>query len=293
MTRAHTRELVLLFVLAIIWSSSFMFIKVAVNSLTPLTLTFGRIALGAIVLATYSFYRGDKLPRDRTTWLAAGAVGLMGNVLPFTLIHWGEQYVDSSMTAILMGVMPVAVALMAHFATRSDPLTGRRALGIAIGFTGLIVLVGLEALHGLGTAIVAQVAIMSAALSYAVTTIFVKRVSHLTGRPMAVATVISGAVIMLPLALIYEQPFSLNPDWQSIGSLVMLGVFSTGIATLMYFRLISTLGATTFAQINYLIPMMGVGWGALILHEQVGTREAIALVLILVGVALVNHKKRD
>lgn len=293
MTRAHTRELVLLFVLAIIWSSSFMFIKVAVNSLTPLTLTFGRIVLGAIVLVTYSFYRGDKLPRDRATWLAAGAVGLMGNVLPFTLIHWGEQYVDSSMTAILMGVMPVAVALMAHFATRSDPLTGRRALGIAIGFTGLIVLVGLEALHGLGTAIVAQVAIMSAALSYAVTTIFVKRVSHLTGRPMAVATVISGAVIMLPLALIYEQPFSLNPDWQSIGSLVMLGVFSTGIATLMYFRLISTLGATTFAQINYLIPMMGVGWGALILHEQVGTREAIALVLILVGVALVNHKKRD
>ena len=292
MKSTHTRELVLLFVLAIIWSSSFMFIKIAVSTLTPLTLTFARIALGAIVLAAYSFYRGDKLPRDRETWLAACVVGLLGNVLPFTLIHWGEQYVDSSLTAILMGVMPVAVALMAHFATESDPLTGRRAIGIAVGFTGLMILVGLEALGGLGTAIVAQIAIMCAALSYSVTTILVRRVTHLTGRPMAVATVICGAAIMLPVALIFEEPLSLTPDWQSVGSLVMLGVFSTGIATLMYFRLINSLGATTFAQINYLIPMMGVGWGALILHEQVGIREAAALAMILVGVALVNQRKR-
>lgn len=270
-----------------------MFIKIAVNTLTPMTLTCARISLAAIVLGIYSFFRGDRLPRDRRVWLAACVVALMGNVLPFSLIHWGEQYVDSSLTAILMGVMPVAVALMAHFATQSDPVTGRRALGIAIGFMGLIVLIGLEALDGLGTAIAAQAAIMCAALSYSVTTIFVKRVAHLTGRPMAVATVICGAAIMLPLALVLEQPLSLSPDWQSIGSLIMLGVFSTGVATLMYFRLINTLGATTFAQINYLIPVMGVGWGALVLHEQVGVRETIALVLILTGVALVNQKKRD
>ena len=292
MNSTHTRELFLLLVLAIIWSSSFMFIKVAVSTFTPLTLTCARIALGAIVLAAYSFFKGDALPTDRETWLAACIVGLLGNVLPFTLIHWGEQFVDSSLTAILMGVMPVAVALMAHFATESDPLTRRRAFGIAIGFTGLIVLVGLEALGGLGAAIIAQVAIMCAALSYSVTTIFVRRVAHLTGRPMAVATVICGAAIMLPVALVFEEPLSLAPNWQSVGSLVMLGVFSTGIATLMYFRLINTLGATTFAQINYLIPVMGVGWGALILHEQVGIREAVALAMILVGVALVNQKKR-
>lgn len=270
-----------------------MFIKIAVSTLTPLTLTFARIALAAIVLAAYSLYRGDKLPRDRETWTAACIVGLLGNVIPFTLIHWGEQYVDSGLTAILMGVMPVAVALMAHFAIDSDPLNGRRAAGIAIGFTGLLVLVGLEALGGLGAAIVAQVAIMSAALSYAVTTIFVRRISRLTGRPMAVATLICGATIMLPAALIFEQPLELTPDWQSTGSLIMLGVFSTGVATLMYFRLINSLGATTFAQINYLIPIMGVGWGALVLHEQVGIREAAALALILTGVALVNRRQRD
>lgn len=292
MDSKHARELFLLLVLAVIWSSSFMFIKVAVSTLTPLTLTFARIALGALVLAAYSIYRGDRLPADRATWVAACIVALLGNVLPFTLIHWGEQYVDSGLTAILMGVMPVAVALMAHFAAESDPLTGRRALGIGIGFTGLIVLVGMEALGGLGAAIIAQVAIMSAALSYSVTTIYVRRVASLTGRPMAVATVICGATIMLPLTLIFEQPLSLSPDWQSMGSLLMLGVFSTGIATLMYFRLINTLGATTFAQINYLIPIMGVGWGALVLNEQVGLREAAALALILTGVALVNRRGR-
>ena len=293
MNTKHARELFLLFVLAVIWSSSFMFIKVAVDTLTPLTLTFARIALAALVLAAYSIYRGDRLPADRNTWIAACIVGLLGNVLPFTLIHWGEQYVDSGLTAILMGVMPVAVALMAHFATDSDPLTGRRALGIAIGFAGLVVLVGLEAVDGFGAAIVAQAAIMSAALSYSVTTIFVRRVASLTGRPMAVATVICGALIMLPLAFTLERPLSLSPDWRSIGSLIMLGVFSTGIATLLYFRLITTLGATTFAQINYLIPIMGVGWGALILKEQVGIREAVALALILAGVALVNRARRD
>lgn len=267
-----------------------MFIKVAVKTITPVTLSFGRVALAALVLAAYGLLRGNVLPRDWKTWLAACVVGFIGNALPFSLIHWGEQYVDSSLTAILMGVMPVAVALMAHFVTDSDPLTGRRALGIAIGFFGLIVLIGWEALGGIGAVIFAQVAIVSAALSYSVTTIFVRRVTHLTGRPMAVATLICGSTILFPVAVVSEQPLALSPDWPSLLSLLMLGIFSTGIATLMYFRLIHTLGPTTFSQINYLIPMMGVGWGALILGEHPGVREAAALALILVGVALVNKR---
>ena len=268
-----------------------MFIKVAVQTITPITLSFSRVALAALVLAVYGLVRGNALPKDGKTWLAACVVGFLGNALPFSLIHWGEQYVDSSLTAILMGVMPVAVAMMAHFATDSDPLTKRRALGIAVGFFGLIVLIGWEALGGIGAAILAQVAISSAALSYAVTTIFVRRVTHLTGHTMAVATLICGSLILMPVAFTFEQPLALSPDWPSLLSLVMLGVFSTGIATLMYFRLVRSLGATTFSQINYLIPMMGVAWGALILGEQPGVREGIALVFILTGVALVNQPK--
>lgn len=277
--------------LATIWSSSFMFIKVAVKTITPVTLSFGRVALAAIVLTLYGLFRGNVLPREWKTWMAACVVGFIGNALPFSLIHWGEQYVDSSLTAILMGVMPVAVALMAHFATASDRLTGRRALGIAIGFLGLVVLIGWEALDGIGAAIFAQIAIVSAALSYAVTTIFVRQVSHLTGLPMAVATLICGSMMLLPVTFLSEQPLMLDPDWPSLLSLLMLGIFSTGIATLMYFRLIHTLGPTTFAQINYLIPMMGVGWGALVLGEQPGIREVAALTLILTGVSLVNQRR--
>lgn len=289
----HRRELALLFLLAMIWSSSFMFIKVAVEHISPITLSFGRVALAAVVVGIYSVVRGDGLPRGGKTWLAACVVGIIGNALPFSLIHWGEQEVDSGLTAILMGVMPVTVALMAHFATRSDRLTGRRALGIATGFFGLVVLFGWQAVGGFGTALLAQAAIVSAALSYAVTTVFVRRVSHLTGSPMAIATLVCGASMLLPLALVFEQPFELSPDWRSLSSLLMLGVFSTGVATLMYFRLIRTLGATTFAQINYLIPMMGVGWGALVLGEKPGIREAVALLLILIGVALVNQPKKN
>ena len=288
----HRRELALLFLLAMIWSSSFMFINVAVAHISPLTLSFARVALAAVVVGIYSMARGDGLPRDGKTWFAAGVVGVIGNALPFSLIHWGEQEVDSGLTAILMGVMPVTVALMAHFATKSDRLTARRAFGIATGFLGLVVLFGWQALGGVGAALLAQTAIVCAALSYAVTTIFVRRVSHLTGGPMAVATLICGASMLLPLALVFEQPFELSPDWRALVSLLMLGVFSTGVATLMYFRLIRTLGATTFAQINYLIPMMGVGWGAMVLGEQPGIREGVALVLILIGVALVNQSNK-
>lgn len=268
-----------------------MLIKVAVQTITPITLSFGRVALAAVVVGIYALTRGDGLPRDAKTWGAAFVVGFCGNALPFSLIHWGEQYVDSGLTAILMGVMPVAVALMAHFATESDTLTRRRLLGITIGFAGLIFLVGWEALGGLGSAMVAQVAIISAALSYAVTTIFVRRVAGLTGRPMAVATLLCASLVLLPLALYFEQPAMLSPDWRSAACLIMLGIFSTGIATLMYFRLIQSLGATTFSQINYLIPMLGVAWGALVLGEQPGAREAMALLLILTGVALVNQRR--
>lgn len=266
-----------------------MFIKVAVQTISPVTLSFGRVALAAIVLTIYSFARGDVLPRDRHTWIAACVIALIGNALPFTLIHWGERFVDSSLTAILMGTMPVAVALMAHFATDSDPLTVPRATGITLGFFGLVVLIGWEALGGLGAATLAQVAIVAAALSYSVTTIFVRRVTHLTGRPMAMATLICGTAMLLPMALVFEQPLSLTPDWESLGSLLMLGIFSTGIATLLYFRLVHTLGATTFSQVNYLIPILGVGWGALLLEEQPDLQEAVALALILTGVALVNQ----
>ena len=189
--------------------------------------------------------------------------------------------------------MPVAVALMAHFVTESDPLTARRTLGITIGFFGLIVLIGWEALGGIGAAILAQIAIVCAALSYAVTTIFVRRVTHLTGRPMAVATLVCGSLMLLPIALIVERPLMLSPNWYSLLSLLMLGIFSTGVATLMYFRLVHTLGPTMFSQINYLIPMIGVGWGAMVLSEQLGIREAVALALILTGVALVNQPRSN
>lgn len=286
---APRRELALLFVLATIWSSSFMFIKVAVETISPFALSFGRVALAALVVGGYLAARRDRLPRDARTWAAAALIGLLGNVLPFTLIHWGEQSIDSGLAAILMGVMPVTVAVVAHFADDTDVLTWRRGAGIALGLAGLVVLVGWEAVRGIGTAMVAQLATIAAALSYAATTLLVRRLRHRTGGPMALASLICGAAMLLPLVFLVENPLELAPGWSALLSVSMLGIFSTGVATLMYFRLIRTLGATTFAQINYLIPMMGVAWGVMVLGEQPELSQGLALVLILTGVALVNR----
>ena len=206
-----------------------MFIKIAVQTIPPLSLAFGRVALAAIVVAVYSKLMGDRLPRDRATWMAAAVVGFIGNALPYSLIHWGERFVDSSLTAILMGVMPVAVALMAHFATQSDPLTARRGLGIAVGFLGLVVLIGWEALGGLGSQIVAQLAIVAAALSYSVTTIFVRRVPHLSGRPMALATLIWGGDHAVAVCFGGRRPVFI------VSRLVRLG-FAADVRNLFYWH---------------------------------------------------------
>jgi drug/metabolite transporter (DMT)-like permease len=286
------REFALLFLLASIWSSSFMFIKVGVDTIPPMTLSAGRLVLAAIMLTVFAMYGRDSVPMTLKIWGVCLFIGLFGNALPYTLISWGELRIESGLAAILMGIVPITTAVLAHLFAHDEPLTVRRLLGICVGFAGIIILVGWQSLTGLHTDVPYELAVLLGALCYAVTNIFVRRHVYIPGRVLAAGSTLAGAFIMLPMALAYERPWSLSPSLESLGAMVMLGLLPTAVAALIYLRLIKATGATFVSQVNYLVPVLGVVWGMALLAERPSWRALAALTLILLGIALVNRRRR-
>ncbi len=280
----------LFFLLAMIWGSSFTLIKIGVSSITPIALTAGRLGIAALILLTLLLIKRQKLPLHWNALKLYLFVGFFGNTMPFALISWGEVNIDSSLAAILMGIMPITTFLLAHFTLPDEPMTRRRSLGVALGFSGLITLVGISALSGLGVSILAQLAVLGGAISYSVTTIFVRRQHAFSGIQMAAGVALSGALSSLILVALLESPMSLQPQTDSLVAVTLLGIFPTALATVIYFRVIHNLGATAFSQINYLIPIIGSILGVLILGESLQLRMAVALALVLSGIWLI-HKK--
>ncbi len=290
---ASWRQFALLVLLAGIWSSSFMFIKIGVATIPPATMAAARLLLAAMMLIAIARAKGYRLPFTLRAWGAFAFVGVMGNALPFTLIAWGELEVDSGLAAILMGVMPVATAMLAHAFVRDERLTGRRAAGVLLGFSGTVVLVGFSAFSGLGAQVAAQLAVVGGALCYAVTTVFVRRFATLPDVLMAAGAMTTGALAILPIAFLFESPLSASPSVASMAAVVVLGIMSTGFAALIYFYLIRTVGAAIFSQVNFLTPAIGVAFGMIFLGELPGADAWAALTLIVIGVWLVTRRSRS
>jgi len=287
-----TRHYLALLFLALLWSSSFLVIKIAVVTIPPLTLTAIRLFVAMVFLWTILIIRGEPLPQSGKAWLMCFLVGFFGNVLPFSLISWGEEVVESGLTAILMAMMPLSTVVLAHFFTVGDRITTRRMLGIAIGFLGVIILVGPSVFGGLGNDALRQIAIASAGLSYGLTTVIARNMpaSSVLGR--SVAIMIAGFVQLLPFALWYEHPWTLQPTGQAVLFAIHLGIMPTAVASLIYLQLIAARGASFMAYINYLIPILGVIWGAVILGEAITLQVVAALAAILTGLFVANSRAR-
>lgn len=277
--------------IAVIWSSSFLFIKVAVADIPPLSVAAGRIGIAALLLLSYLHLRGGRLPTDLSTWGKFAFIGLFGNSLPFFLIGFGEQTVDSGLAAILMGIMPIVTIVLAHLWIPDEPFDLRKGAGVALGFGGILVLVGVDALAGFGVSTIAQIAVLSGAVCYAVTTVFVRRTVDLPGPVMAAGSQVAGAAMIVPLALVLDHPWAVQPSPGSLACVVVLGVFPTALATLVYFRLVRNLGAGKLSQVNYLIPILGAMWGILFLGERLAASTLVALAMVLAGVAIVSRRR--
>jgi drug/metabolite transporter (DMT)-like permease len=282
--------------LAGVWGSSFAAIKFAIATMPPMTLVAARTLIAVAVLAPIMLWKGARLPADAKSWKIGFALGIFGLALPFFLIGWGEQRVDSGLAAILMAVMPLSTLVLAHFFNEGDRFTPAKLIGVAIGFGGVIVLIGPEALKGLGAELVGQLAVAGGALCYALNAILTRNLPAGTGKsPMigrAVMVMIMGAGISMPLAFLVDgtQGF-VQADTTAWLAAVYLGLLPTGLATLVYFRLIENRGASFFSFVNYLNPVFGVIWGAALLAEVVELQAVLALALILAGVAVATWKR--
>ncbi|MEE8500087.1 MAG: DMT family transporter [Kiloniellales bacterium] len=289
-------DYLLLLLLSAIWGSSFLFIKLAVAAIPPMTLVAGRLGLAALALLLFLAATGRRLPRDWGIWRGFLVVAAIGNVVPFFLINWGEVTVDSSLAAILLATTPLATIVLAHAFTPDERLTPLKGLGVMVGFGGIVVLVGPDALAGFGREAVSQLAIVGAACCYAVTGVFVRR-SRLIELPAAVTAtgvLVTAAVIAVPLALVIDRPWELPAP--STGALLALGVLAllcTSAAFLILFRLLATTGATFVSLLNYLAPVFGVSWGALLLGEPLHLEVLGALALILLGLVLTQARGRQ
>ena len=283
-----------LLALVAIWGSAFMFTRIALESFPPATLVALRLCIGAIVLlAALPLIKGNHLKISRKLLGFFIAMAIIGNSTPFFLISWGQQHVSSGLAGILMAIMPLATLFMAHFFLPNEPLTRRRLAGFALGFAGVVILMGPDALLEIrtaGTTLLAQLAILAGALCYAAGTIIARLRPESDDLLTATAVLIIASLLMLPASLAIETPWIKPVTTQAALALLFLGLLATAVATFVYFRLLRMAGATFLSQINYLIPLWALAAGAIFLDETVHWNSLVALVLILGGVALAQTR---
>ncbi|MDD9937076.1 MAG: DMT family transporter [Myxococcales bacterium] len=294
MAPAKAHDWLLLSLLSVLWGTAFTFTRTALDGLPPLSVAAGRILLGALLLTAIAYGRGTPLPRDGARWRWFGVLALFGNALPFFAIGWGQERVDSGLAGILMAVMPLATLVLAHFYVESDRITAPKAAGFVLGFAGIVVLMGPEALSELGgsdSQVFRQAAVLGGALCYALYAVLVPRAPETPPLLLAAGSLIMASLVMVPLAVLIDRPWELSPGGGSLLAVSWLGVVATALATLIYFRLLSRTGPTFVALINFLIPLVALAAGMLAMGEEPGKRVWLALGLILAGLALAQQRK--
>ena len=287
---AHTvKDWGLLAVLVALWGSNFMFIKLGVAEVPPATLVATRLVIGAVILVAVVRALGYTFPSIGRAWIPYVVLAVVGNCMPFWFITWGQKSIDSALAGILMAIMPLTTMLLAHFFVAGEHMTRYRVAGFLLGFMGIVVLMGPAALDGVGGSpieILAQVSVLAGALCYAVNGVVI-RVALKGDVMVASAAIIAiAAVISLPVALVVDQPWRLDPGSTAVSILLWIGIGPTAIATLVHLKLIASAGPTFMSLINYCIPVVALLIGVALLGEEPGANAYSGLLLILAGIAL-------
>ena len=267
MTRPGIREFALLFLLALMWGSSFTFIKIGVDAYSPLMVAAGRLAVGALVLWGFALMRKSALPKGRRAWVSIFFIALLGNAAPFFLISYGETHIDAGLAAILMSVVPLTTVVLAHFVTDDEKLSTGKALGVLLGTVGVIVLVGPETLSGLGGGLFYQLAVLIAAVCYAVASLVARNLRNQPRVGSSAVILTFAAGMLAPFSLIVDPPWQMAWDMDGFLSILYLGIFPTGIAMFLILYLIARAGASFVVFNNYLVPAVGVVVSFFVLQE--------------------------
>jgi drug/metabolite transporter (DMT)-like permease len=286
-------ELALLLALSTLWGASYTFIKIGVETIPPVTLIAARTLLAGAILVALIRLRGLKLPSDRPTWRRFLFQSCLNSVVPFTLIAWAEQTTDAGLATILNSTSPIFAFLLTVLITRHEPVTGRKLLGVSAGLVGTCLIIGVEALSGLGRELWAQLAIVTATICYAGAAIFGKNFKGLDPMMPAAGSLVCGAAILVPFSLVVDRPWALTPSAASVFALVALAVFSTALALVIYFRLVQTLGSVGTTAQAYLRVPIGVAIGVLCLGERLTGTAWLGLAFVVAGVIAMTLPARE
>lgn len=282
-------EWTMLLVLSVVWGASFFFMKVALAEVTPLTVVAARVGLGAALLWGLILARGLPVPSGLRRWRDYAILGLVGNLAPFGLIAFGQAALPSGLAAILNASTPLWTVLLAHLATPDERLTAQRLTGVLVGMAGVAVIVGPQAFTGGPAAVLPSLAIVGAALCYAAAAIFARRYR---GEPPIVTSAAQlgvSALIAVPLLLAVDgAPLGLS--MQAYGSLAFVGLVATGLAFLLFFRILSGAGATNAVLVTFLVPVSAILLGALFLSERLEPREFAGMACIALGLAAIDGR---
>ena len=287
MPRQPTRnDYIVLFALGALWGSSFGAIKIALHGVTPLTVMSVRILLAGAALLLLIQVRKTPLPRGIQNWIKIGWMALFGTLIPFFLVPWGQLQIDSSLAAILMAVNPLFALTLGHFFSDHESFTLRQLLAMLVGFSGILLVFGENAISSINGNIWAQLAVIGAGFCYTISGVIVSRVRGASADSVSASIFICASVIVFPLWMILEQPWSLHFETESLLALTHLGLVSTGMAFLMRYYIILRAGAVFLSYVAFIIPMFGILFGILFLGETISVNTMGAVVLILSGVYL-------
>lgn len=286
-------EWAMLVALSMLWGGSFFFIGIAVLEVPPLTIVLARVAIAAVVLNLYLAAIGQPLPASGAAWRAFAIMGLLNNVIPFSLIVWGQSHIPSGLASILNATTPLFTIVVAHFMTQDEKATGTRLIGVVVGFIGVAVMVGGAALSAFGVAVLAQIAVLLATVSYAFSAVFGRRFRTLSLTPVQTAAgmVSASSLILLPVVLVVDHPFSLPiPSTGALLAILALAVMSTALAYILFFRILSTAGATNLLLVTFLIPVSAIGLGVMLLGESLLPKHFAGMALIGIGFAILDGR---
>lgn len=291
--RMNMMDWVLLIALSIVWGGSFLFVGIAVKELPPFTIVLLRVALAAAILHLVLRAMSIRMPWDGASWRAFFGMGLLNNAIPFSLIVWGQTHIASGIASILNATTPIFTVIVAHLLTTDERMTKGRVAGVLLGLAGVIVLIGPQALGGLGDDVVAQLAVLGAAVSYAFAGIFGRRFKRMGVPPLATAAgqVSASTLILLPVALLVDRPWTLAaPSLSTMGAIVGLALLATALAYVMFFRILASAGAVNLSLVTFLIPVSAILMGVVVLGETLQATDFIGMALIGCGLIAIDGR---
>lgn len=294
MTRRHTlHDYALLGLLALLWGIAYNFAKVAVETIPPLTMTALRFVIGVVLLAAVLRARGIRIFSAERPWRLLGVQATVNNILPWSMTAWAALSIDSGLATILNSTSPIFAFLITWGITRHEPATPAKLFGALIGLAGVVAIVGMGVLRGVGTQLPQQLACVAGAMMFGIAAVHGRRLDRLPPLLVATLTLFIGAVVMVPISLVVERPWTITPSAASVLALLGLGILSTAAAVFVYYRILATMGSIAAASQSYLRIIVGVTVGIIFLGETLTTERVVGMALILIGVVAMTRPTRS